>query len=219
MDNPWEIFWKSQTYKGYVGVLDDARKSLAMAMLYRKFYDLNTEDPKPINQALADLKALVPICNPKINITEYQTLPKGESWLHEVWSGDMLGAFFAYLPSGYDGSSLRFWSPPKGKGQVQNDCWAIVATSKKPVLGHLWLNYLLDKDFAYKNFTGFTGYQPPQVSITADELIEQKVIPENLRTAVFTSDAFGSDSLQFCALTPKGSALWQKAYARFNSGA
>jgi spermidine/putrescine transport system substrate-binding protein len=218
MDNPWSIFWKSEKYKGYVGVLDDARESLSMAMLYRGFYDINTEDPAVIEKALADLKAMIPICNPKINITEYQTLAKGESWLHHAWSGDLLSAFFNYLPAGYDGSSLRFWSPPAGKGPVQNDCWAILSTTKKPVLAHLWLNYLLDQDFAYRNFTGLTGYQPPQVSITADSLIEKKVIPENLRTAIFTSDAFGPHSLQEMTLTPKGQALWQKAYARFNSG-
>ncbi len=219
MDNPWEIFWKSEQYKGYVGVLDDARESLVMAMLYRGFYDINTEDPKEIDKALADLKALIPICNPKINITEYQTLAKGESWLHQSWSGDLLGAFFNYLPAGDDGSSLRFWSPAKGKGPVQNDCWAILRTTKKPVLAHLWLNYLLDKDVAYNNFTGFTGYQPPQVSITADSLIQAKVLPENLRSAIFDSDHFGEGSLQEMTLTPKGQALWQKAYARFNSGA
>jgi len=219
MDNRWEIFWKSEKYKGYVGVLDDARESLTMAMLYRGFYDINTEDPKVINKARDDLMAMIPICNPKINITEYQTLAKGESWLHQSWSGDLLGAFFNYLPAGDDGSSLRFWSPVKGKGPVQNDCWAILRTTKKPVLAHLWLNYVLDKDVAYSNFTGFTGYQPPQVSITADSLIQNKVLPENLRTAIFDSSAFGPDSLQEMTLTPKGQALWQKAYARFNSGA
>jgi spermidine/putrescine transport system substrate-binding protein len=219
MDNPWDIFWKSQAYKGYVGVLDDARESLVMGLLHQGIYDINTEDPALIEKSLADLKALIPICNPKINITEYQTLAKAESWLHQSWSGDLLGAFFNYLPAGDDGSSLRFWSPVKGKGPVQNDCWAILRATKKPVLAHLWLNYLLDKDVAYSNFTGFTGYQPPQVSITADSLIQAKVLPENLRSAIFDSDHFGEGSLQEMTLTPKGQALWQKAYARFNSGA
>ncbi len=218
LDNPWDIFWKSEAYKGYVGVLDDARESLVMGMLHQGIYDINTEDPAIIDKALADLKALIPICNPKINITEYQTLATGESWLHQSWSGDLLGAFFNYLPAGDDGSHLRFWSPAKGKGPVQNDCWAILRTTKKPVLAHLWLNYLLDKDVAYKNFTGFTGYQPPQVSITANSLIADKVLPENLRTAIFDSDHFGEGSLQEMTLTPKGQALWQKAYAKFNSG-
>ncbi len=218
MDNPWSIFWQSQKYKGYVGVLDDSREALVLAMLYRGFYDINTEDPTPINRSLADLKALIPICNPKINITDYQTLPSGVSWLHQSWSGSVLSAYLYNLPSGDDGSYLRFWSPAAGKGPVQNDCWAILANTRKPVLAHLFLNYLLDEGVAYHNFVDFNGYQPPQVSVTAESLIADKVIPEQLRSAIFTSDAFGPASLQESALTVKGQALWQKAYARFSSG-
>ena len=77
LDNPWSIFWNAQKYKGYVAVLDDSRESMMMAMLYRGRYDINTEDPKTIDAALADMLALIPICNPKVNITGYQTLPAG----------------------------------------------------------------------------------------------------------------------------------------------
>ncbi|CEF48498.1 unnamed protein product [uncultured bacterium] len=218
LDNPWSIFWNAQKYAGYVGVLDDARESLAMAMLYRGQYDINTEDPAVIDQALSDLKALIPICNPKINITEYQTLATGQSWLHQSWSGDLLAAFFTYLPPGDDGSHLQYWAPATSKGPSQNDCWVILSTTTKPVLAHLWLNYLLDADVAYSNFVKFTGYQPPQNSITPDSLIANKVIPENLRTTIMTADAIGPHSLQEATLTPKGQKLWQAAYARFNSG-
>jgi len=217
MDNPWSIFWKSWKYKGYVGILDDTREALGMAMLYRNFYDINTEDPEVINRALADLLALIPICNPKINTTQARTLAEGESWLHQANSGDLLGAFFSDRPEGYDGASLRFWSPSKGRGPVDNDCWAILSMTKKPVLAHLWLNYLLDENFAYGNFL-FNGYQPPQISMGAAMLIDKKVIPDNLRTTIFASDAFGPGSLDYATLTPNGEALWQKAYARFMSG-
>jgi spermidine/putrescine transport system substrate-binding protein len=218
MDNPWSIFWNAQKYSGYVGVLDDDRESLSLAMLYRGQYDINTEDPAEIDKALADLKALIPICNPKINITEYQTLANGQAWLHQSWSGDLLGAYLYYLPSGDDGSHLRFWAAPKGKGPIQNDTFVICSTTTKPVLAHLFLNYILDKDVAYGNFTNFTGYQPPQVSITAESLISNKVIPETLKNTVMTSEDAGEGSLQEMTLTPKGKALWQSAYAKFNSG-
>ena len=217
--NPWSIFWNAKKYEGYVGVLDDTREALTMGLLYRQFYDINTEDPAAIDQALTDLKALIPICNPKINITMYQTLATGESWLHHSWSGDLLAAYFAYLPPGDNGSHLRYWWAGRGKGPSQNDCWAICSTTTKPVLAHLWLNYLLEEGVAYNNFVNFTGYQPPQNSITADALIAKKVIPENLRSTVLKSEDIGPDSLQEMTLTPTGQALWQKAYARFNSGA
>lgn len=219
LDNPWSIFWNAQAYKGKVGVLNDSRETIAMAMLYRQEYDINTEDPKLINRAVADLKALIPICNPKINETEYQTLPQGTSWLHQSWSGDLLGAAFYYLPKGTPASVLQYWAAPKGKGPIQNDCWAISATTKKPVLAHLWLNFIIDEKAAYSNFVNFTGYQPPINSIDAEDLVKKGVVPENLRTAVMTPDDFGPTSLQEMTLTPKGQKLYQDAYASFISGA
>ncbi len=218
LDNPWSIFWNAQKYKGYVAVLDDSRESLAMAMLYRGQYDINTEDPKVIDAALADLLAMIPICNPKINITSYQTLPQGNSWLNHTWSGQMLSAVFAFLPKGTDPSVLQYWAAPKGKGPIQNDMWAVCSTTTKPVLAHLFLNFLLDQDNAYNNFVNFTGYQPPQNSITAESLIAKNVIPPNLRTAIISPDDFGPTSLQESQLTNQGLKLWQAAYARFNAG-
>jgi spermidine/putrescine transport system substrate-binding protein len=218
LDNPWSIFWHAERYKGYVGVLDDSRESLAMAMLYRQQYDINTEDPALIDQALADLKAMIPICNPKINITGYQTLPQASSWINHDWSGQILSAVFAYLPKGTDPSVLRYWAPPRGKGPIQNDMWAICAGTTKPVLAHLWLDFILDEQNAYNNFVDFTGYQPPQNKITADSLVASKAIPENLRTAIMSPEDIGPDSLQECALTAQGLKLWQNAYARFNAG-
>jgi len=218
LENPWSIFWNAKEYTGYVGVLDDARESLVMAMLYRQFYDINTEDPAEIDKALADLKALIPICNPKINITEYQTLATKQSWLHESWSGDLLGAYVNYLPAGDDGSALRFWAAPKGKGPIQNDCWAVSASTTKPVLAHMFLNYILDQDVAFNNFSKFTGYQPPQKSMTADALIAKGIVPETLRTAVMGPEDVGAGCLQECTLTSTGQKLWQSAYAKFNSG-
>jgi spermidine/putrescine transport system substrate-binding protein len=218
LENPWSIFWNAQKYKGYVGVLDQSREALALGMLYRHEYGINTEDPAMIDKSLADLKALIPICSPKINITEYHTLPEGTSWLHHSWSGDLLSGVFSYLPKGTDPSVLKYWTPSRGKGPISNDCWAISATATKPVLAHLWLNYLLDNKVATDNFLNFTGYQPPINSITPEMLIKQGRIPENLKTAVTTSDDIGPTSLQECTLTPKGQALWQSAYAKFVSG-
>jgi len=106
----------------------------------------------------------------------------------------------------------------KGKGPIQNDMWVISSTTKKPVLAHLWLNFLLDQQSAYDNFVNFTGYQPPQNAITAESLVSNKVIPANLSTAVMSPDDFGPTSLQEAALTSQGLKLWQTAYAKFSSG-
>ena len=188
-------------------------------MLYRQFYDINTEDPAEIEKALADLKALIPICNPKINITEYQTLATKQSWLHQSWSGDLLGAYVNYLPAGDDGSSLRFWSPrPRARGRSRTTAGPSRSTTTKPVLAHLWLNYMLDQDVAFNNFASFTGYQPPQKSMTADALIAKKIVPETLRTAVMGPEDVGAGCLQECTLTSTGQKLWQKRLRQVQFG-
>jgi spermidine/putrescine transport system substrate-binding protein len=130
----------------------------------------------------------------------------------------MLSAVISYMPKDGDPSTLQYWAPPRGKALVQNDCWAISATTKKPVLAHLFLNYIIDEQVASDNFLNFTGYQPPQNSITADGLVAKGVIPKNLESVVLRPEDLGSDSLQLMALTAKGQALWQSAYAKFVSG-
>jgi spermidine/putrescine transport system substrate-binding protein len=184
-------------------------------MLYRGRFDLNTEDPKIIDDAVADLLKLVEICSVKVNITSYTTMPQGACWLAHNWSGNMLSAVFAFMPPGLDPNIMQYWCPPRGKGPIQNDMWAVCATAKKPVLAHLWLNFLLDEQNAYNNFVNFNGYQPPINSITADSLLADKRIPETLRTAIMTPDDIGPDSLQECSLTTPGLALWQAGYAKF----
>ena len=39
--------------------------------------------------------------------------------------------------------------------------WSVCSTTKKPVLAHLWLNWMLDNSDAYTNFLNYNGYQPP----------------------------------------------------------
>lgn len=219
MQQPWDIFWQAQNYRGYVGVLNDSREALVLAMLRSGLYDVNTEDPAVIGQALADLKEMVPVCAPKINITDYQSLGDGSCWLHQSWSGAILSCALFNIPQGADSSALQYWTPPKGRGVVQNDCWAVLANSSKPVLAHLWLNHLLDSKVATDNFLGYTGYQPPQVSIDAEKLVAEGIIPAGVKAAILADADLGPDSLQEGALTSKGQALWQNAFSKFTSGA
>ena len=98
MDQPWDIFWESQAYKGKVGLLSENRETIGMALLRKGITDINTEDPALVNQAVSDLKELYDICNIKVDDLQYQTVPEGSSWLHQAWSGDMIAGYIYYLP-------------------------------------------------------------------------------------------------------------------------
>ena len=79
---------------------------------------IDAPEADPVEKALADLKLTVPISNPKMNITEYKDLAEATTWLHQSWSGDLLGAALFYMPKGTDPSVLSYWWPGKGKGMI-----------------------------------------------------------------------------------------------------
>src|SRR3954463_8115398 len=221
MDVPWDIFWHAQAYRGKVGILDDRRDALSMPMqrdAMRKGIrpDLNTEDESLVSKAESDLAELSGICNPKVTITDYQTLPEGKTVLHHSWSGDLLSAAFYYLPKGVKPDVLSYWRP-KENGVVQNDFFGIGRTAKHPVLAHQFVNFMLDEKNAYDNFVNFTGYTPPQNGIDADALLKQGLIPKTLEEAVIRPEEFASNQ-ELLQLSVAGQRLWDDAWSKFKAG-
>jgi spermidine/putrescine transport system substrate-binding protein len=217
--NGWDIFWHAQKYTGKVALLSEVRETIAIALLHRGIKDINTDEPKLVNRAVKDLQELYNICSIKVGDLQYETVPENKAWLNQAWSGDMMAAYLYYLPNKQTGKLLRFWNPGYGIGPIGNDMWCVCSTTKKPVLAHLFLNYMIDNGVGYKNFVDFNGYQPPLNEIQPEGLISKGVIPENLSSCVLTERDFGHKALIEAGLTNAGQSLWQDGYATFTSGA
>jgi spermidine/putrescine transport system substrate-binding protein len=221
MDVPWDVFWHSQPYRGKVGVLDDKRDALSMPLQREAMRtgirpDLNTEDPALVAQAGEELSQLNSICNVKVAITDYQTLPEGKTFLHQSWSGDLLSGAFYYMPKGVKPDVLSFWGPD-ANGVVQNDFLCIGRAAKNPVLAHRFLNFMLDEQNAYANFVNFVGYTPPQKTIDAEALIKRGLIPKSLTRAVVRPDQFASNQ-ELLQLSVLGERRWDDAWSKFKAG-
>jgi spermidine/putrescine transport system substrate-binding protein len=221
MDVPWDIFWHSQAYRGRVGLLDDKRDGLSMPMQRTAMHagvrpDLNTEVPDVVAEAGRQLSELSGICNIKVTITDYQTLPEGKTVLHHSWSGDLLSGAFYYMPKGVKPDVLSFWGPERN-GVVQNDFLCIGRSSKSPVLAHRFIDHLLDEKNAYENMVNFVGYTPPQNAIDAVALIKQGLIPKSLAAAVVRPDQFAANQ-ELLQLSFEGERLWDDAWSKFKAG-
>jgi spermidine/putrescine transport system substrate-binding protein len=221
MPVPWDIFWQSQAYRGRVGVLDDKRDALTMPMQRDAMRtgirpDLNTENPALISRAEQQLAELNGICNVKVTITDYQTLPEAKTYLHHSWSGDLLSGAFYYMPKNVKPDVLSYWGPDKN-GVVQNDFLCIGRSAKNPVLAHHFLNYVLDEKNAYSNFVNFVGYTPPQNAIDADALIKRGLIPKSLAAAVVRPDQFAANQ-ELLQLSVEGERHWDDAWSKFKAG-
>ena len=221
MKVPWDIFWESAPYKGKVAILDDKRDALSMPLQRDALRtglrpDVNTEDPALVAQAGEDLGQLTKIANVKVAITDYQTLPEAKTWLHQSWSGDLLGAAFYYMPKGVPPTVLSYWGPEQN-GVVQNDFFCIGRTAKNPALAHRFINFMLDAKVAYDNMINFVGYTPPQNTITAESLIKSGLIPETLTAAVVRPEQFPLNQ-ELLQLSVAGERAWDQAWSKFKAG-
>jgi len=208
----WDTLW-DPTYKGVTSLLDDVREGLTAAMLRKGLTDVNTGDSNVIKQAGDDLGQLTNLMNIKVEIEGYHTVPEGATTVAHTWSGDMLSAV-GYLPEGTGPEVLAYWQPDTAV--ISNDVMCVLSKAKSPVLAHLFINNLLDKDVAQENFS-FVGYQPAIEGLGAEELIAADLVPENLRSCVLTNDQVNK-GLRYLQLSTDVEALWNDAWSKFRAG-
>lgn len=211
----WDIIWDAR-FKGVTSILDDYREGIALALLRRGITDINTTDTAVIDQAAADLQELVDLVNVKVNITGYTDVPEGATHLAHTWSGDMLAGAASYLPEGTDPSVLGWWFPPDNQGPVGNDCLAVTANARNPVLAHLYIDFLLDAAVAEENWY-WNGYLPPITGLDAAYLVGQGLTPPNLESAVLSDDVI-RNGLVFRPLDLETDQAWEAAWSRFTAG-
>ena len=220
MDNPWDIFWDAQ-YKGEVGLYDDDREALTVALYHNGVSDPNTSDQAVLQEAGASLAELVDLVNIRYSIDgAYIKLPEGKLAIHQAWSGDMVNAQY-YMPEGGDPSVFRYLWPPNGTGSstgglMSSDCMAIMANAEHPVLAHEFLNFMLDNDNGLQNFS-FTGYQPPLTVIKPSKMVDEGLVPENLESAIVREVDFEAGQVPL-QLTPQVEQLWKQAWSVAQGG-
>jgi spermidine/putrescine transport system substrate-binding protein len=214
LENPYDLLW-DPAYAGQVWILDDYRETLGMALLRDGYRDVNTIDPGRIDTARSSLQQLNGLVSVKIGIEAYTKVPEDQAWIHQAWAGDIVNAQY-YLPEGTDVDVLGYWYPPDGKGVIGNDQMAVVRGSERPVLAHHFLNFMLDPVNALENFE-YTGYQPPQNSVSPESLVKDGYIAENIQSTVIRRQDLQVGH-QLLLLPPVGEDLWQTAWSQFLAG-
>ncbi|HEX7426789.1 MAG TPA: spermidine/putrescine ABC transporter substrate-binding protein [Mycobacterium sp.] len=214
LKNPYDVLWDPAN-KGKTAVIDDWHTAMSMVLLRQGITDVNTSSEADLKVVGEQLNAMVAATSPKVTITMYNDLPAGQLGVSQMWSGDIINAQ-SYLPEGTSTDILQYWFPPDGKGLVDNDLMVMLRSGKNPVLAHLFINHMLDPEVAKQNFSAI-GYQPPQNSITADSLVAEEFIPENLRTAIVKPEYFDA-GYRLLELDATNQDAWQKVWQAFNAG-
>ena len=178
--------------------------------------DINTGDPELIRKATDSLIELIDLVKIKYNVNAYSEVPEGTATVHQAWSGDAIAGQY-YLPKGETPEVLAYWRPEASSERViGSDNIAIPKSATKPVLAHLMINDLLDNEIGLKNF-GWNGYQPPLTKLSADYLVAQGYIPENLMNSVVLPEDFET-GLTFYEVSPTTEAIWRQSWSEFKAG-
>jgi spermidine/putrescine transport system substrate-binding protein len=216
-ENGYDLIWDEE-YAGKIYLLDDLNEAIGMSMLRNHITDnINTDDATMVHEATDSLIDLIDSVNVKTTVSAYTLIPEGTATIHQCWSGDMIAGQY-YLPKGESTDVLGYWRPEsKSERVIGSDVIAIPKAASNPVLAHTLINDLLDTDIALRNF-GWNGYQPPVTKLSADYLIQQGYIPDNLMTTVVLPGDF-DHGLTFYEVSPSTEALWRTSWADFKAGA
>jgi spermidine/putrescine transport system substrate-binding protein len=203
LSNPYDAYW-NERYRGAVGIYDDYREAVAMALLRRE-EDPNTGGEGAIARAVDDLVALAESVDVEVSAEgAYHELQTGGYAFQQSWSGDLLSAKrFGAAAADEAGSVAYTW--PRG-GIVGCDLTAICARGRNPVLAHAFLDHLMDVGVAMRNFR-WNGYQPP----VGDE---PPSVPEYLRDAILHPDDL-TEGRFLRPLEPEADARWRVGWQRF----
>ncbi len=214
LSNPYDALWDSR-YASTTAVIDDWHTMMAMVLLRNGIHDINTEDDAHIELMRTQMQDLSAATDPKVTVNMFNDLPAGQFGLSQMWSGDIVNAVY-YLPKGKKPDILRYWFPPDGRGQVDNDLMVLLNQGKNPVAAHFFMNYLLDEKVSIENF-GFTGYQPPQNQINPNRLVEDGFIPDNLREATVLPEWFDTGD-RLLGMPIEVEQKWLAVWQEFKAG-
>ncbi|MGE5459466.1 MAG: ABC transporter substrate-binding protein [Solirubrobacterales bacterium] len=215
LDQPFDIFWDPK-YKGKVGLLDEYRETIGMALLRNGGTDFNSTDQAEIAKAVDSLVELIDLVNVEVGAGDYQKLAEGTSHVRYSWSGNMNYARW-YLPKGTDVGVLGYYYPPTGGWEVANDTMVVNAKAQNPVLAHAFLNFLMDVDVGLTNF-GYEGFQPPFQGVDEEQFRKAGYVPPNLVSTLVTESDFAAGQ-PVLALPAEIDQIWQDEWGRFKAGA
>jgi spermidine/putrescine transport system substrate-binding protein len=213
-DTPFDIFWDPK-YEGKVGVLDEYRETIGMALLRNGGTDFNSTDQAEVAAAVDSLLEMIDVVNVEIGPGDYQKLAEGTNHVRYSWSGNMNYAQY-YLPKGTGADVLGFYYPADGGWEVANDVIVVNKGAESPVLAHLFVNFLMDKDVSLTNF-GYEGFQPPLRGVDRQEFLDAGYIPPTLEGTLVAEEDFAQGQ-PVLPLSPADDQLYQDEWARFKAG-
>ncbi len=146
----WRSLW-SQELKDDIVMLDSMRDTMGIG-LKALGYDINTKNKKEIKEASSYLRKQKKIVYKYANDATRDLVLGGSASVGVLWSGE-----YAYAREISD--DVGFVVPEEGT-ETFVDCWALPKWGKNKEAAEKWINFMLSKSSAIKNYE-YLGYTIP----------------------------------------------------------
>jgi spermidine/putrescine transport system substrate-binding protein len=146
----WDAFWNSPEAAGRITVLTQAEETIGMALLSLG-YDLNSDDPDEIAEAVDKLLELKPDLAAISSSTSEDAL-QDRADLMQTWSGSAY-----YTLTQLENPEEWAFSLPENQSPLGVDLLTVGANAESPGTAMLFLDWMLQPENSAANAT-YTGY-------------------------------------------------------------
>lgn len=151
----WADLWNKE-YAGRMVFLDDMRATIAITLITLG-YDINTKDPKQLDEAKAKLAELVPGIKLFDSDSPKTALIAGDVDLGMTWTGEAVLAQ-------RENPKIEYIYPEEGTVEWV-DNYAIVKDAPHLDAAYAWLNYTMQGDLFYLMLRDFPYSNPDQAAL------------------------------------------------------
>jgi len=152
----WADLWKPDCASKNMIMLDGAHDILGAALLSLG-YDVNSKDPKQLDEAKAKLKELAPCIKIYDSDSPKTALIAGDADLGITWTGD---AFLA----GQENPAIKYVYPKEG-AILWQDNYAMLKDAPHADAAYAWLNYSMQPDLFWTMLRDWPYTNPNQATL------------------------------------------------------
>ena len=152
----WADLWKPDCASKNMIMLDGAHDIIGAALLSLG-YDVNSKDPKQLDEAKAKLKELAPCIKIYDSDSPKTALIAGDADLGITWTGD---AFLA----GQENPAIKYVYPKEG-AILWQDNWAMLKDAPHADAAYAWMNYSMQPDLFWTMLRDWPYTNPNQAAL------------------------------------------------------
>ncbi len=162
-EQSWNLLW-NEKYSGKLLNFDNSRDAFGVAM-FREGLDVNTDDPEVWNRAYEALRAQKPLLKGWVMDAVFDEMEGENAYAATYYAGDCLTMMS-------NNENLDFYYPKEGNNLFV-DSMCIPKTAKNVGAAELFINFMLEEEYAIENSLYICYASPNKAVFESDEYKEE----------------------------------------------